>query len=441
MAELAPSFLRIYGIERIPQRIDVSQGFNSHPIPSCRRVRWPAISRTPCTMSNGTATQTGLFKSNVGGLLVGVNIQAIVFGLASLVTIAYFRLHRKSDGKWIRLLIMVVWSLCGFCTAIDLYSMYYFLVITLTMPAEQIWAPWSLSLLIAIVAIVSTIVRLLLLHRLAKFHQRKGELSAGLVSVIVLVALLSFVGIAGGIGITVRLLLPNDSAVGRLKAIFDALLVCAIAADVSFVFVQSYSLHRSRSGLRRTDSVINLLILYTISTGLIPTAFALATLVSMFVEPQSLLYAPLYMQVGNLYLITLVASLNHRKSVLKRMSRPLELNYSAFGRLLSDPRGDTEPIAPATAMDIPELGYADAPSTAGFAEIPPLSKSGIQKYPSSRPLSTLTEETAGQGSHAVSELLGTESRQAIEPGRVYEILPMSLDPLYRDVSRHDELPA
>ncbi|KAH9931922.1 uncharacterized protein B0H18DRAFT_70491 [Fomitopsis serialis] len=101
------------------------------------------------------------------------------------------------------------------------------------------------------------------------------------------------------------------------------------------------------------------------------------------------------------------------------MSRPLELNYSIFGRL-SNPRGGTEPVAPATAMSIPELGYADAPSTAGFTGMPPLSKSATRERPSSRPLSILIEETAGQGSHAVSELSGTESRQTIEPGCIYE---------------------
>lgn len=37
----------------------------------------------------------------------------------------------------------------------------------------------------------------------------------------------------------------------RLQALFDALLVCAIAADVIFVVVQGYSLHRSRSGFKR----------------------------------------------------------------------------------------------------------------------------------------------------------------------------------------------
>lgn len=35
---------------------------------------------------------------------------------------------------------------------------------------------------------------------------------------------------------------------------------------------------------------------------------------------------------------------------------------------------------------------------------------------------------------------GTESRQTIEPGCIYEIKRMPLDPLYKDVSRHDELP-
>ncbi|KAH9829979.1 uncharacterized protein C8Q71DRAFT_887399 [Rhodofomes roseus] len=394
-------------------------------------------------MSNGTNTQTEVteqFKTNVGGLLVGVNIQAMsvfqVFGLASLVTTAYFRQHRNSDAKWIKSLIMIVWSLCGFSTAIDFYSTYYFLVVTLTIPNKQIWAPWSLSLLISIVATVSTVVRLLLLHRLARFHQRKGDLSIGLVSVIVLVALLSLVGIgeytakrSGGIGITVRLLLPNDRAVGRLKAIFDALLVCAIAADVCFVFVQSYSLHRSRSGFRRTDSVINLLILYTMSTGLIPTTLAMATLISMFVEPQALLYASLYMQVGNLYLITLVASLNHRQFVLRRIARPLELNYSALGRL-SNPRGDTLPTRLTIAVNVPQLRYADAPNATDSKEGP--------SQPSRQCAASTKEPLDKSPRTDPTPLQGRERRDAFECDRLHETIV--LETRNRDDHRHDEPP-
>ncbi|KZT72005.1 hypothetical protein DAEQUDRAFT_82344 [Daedalea quercina L-15889] len=308
--------------------------------------------------------QSARFKSNVTSLYFSVNIQALTFGLASLVTVAYFRLPRKADARWIRILIMVVWGLCAFCTAIDFYSLHYFLVQTLSIPETRIRAPWSLSLLIAVVASVSTLVRLLLLNRLARFHHHKGDLSHWLIFPIALVALLSLVGIAGGIGITVRLLLPVNSAVERLKRLFDALLACSISADVLFVVVQSYSLHMSRSGLRRTNSVINLLILYTMSTGLIPAALALATLISMLAAPQSLFYAILYMQVGNLYLITLVTSLNYRDTVYKRMTRPLELNYSIFEN--SHTESVTESSAPETTTVIPEPQYADASKAGSF---------------------------------------------------------------------------
>ncbi|KAI0728026.1 hypothetical protein C8Q72DRAFT_414662 [Fomitopsis betulina] len=286
------------------------------------------------------------FQSQVGGLYVGVNFQAITFGLASLVMLSYFTQPRTPDARWTRSLIVAVWILCAFCTFINFYSTYYFLVLTMSMPIATVWAPWSLSLLIAVVACISTVIRLLLLHRLHIFHRRKGDLSYWLVFVIALIALLSLVGVAGGFGITVRLLLPADNSTARLKALFDALLVCAIAADVIFVVVQGYSLHRSRSGFKRTDSVINTLIFYTMSTGLIPTAFAFATLMSMLLADAKLTYAILYMQVGNLYLITLVTSLNHRDSALKRMASATELNYSAFGRIL---QSEVDASSPPTA--------------------------------------------------------------------------------------------
>ena len=57
-------------------------------------------------------------------------------------------------------------------------------------------------------------------------------------------------------------------------------------------------------------------------------------------------------------------SLNHRDSVLKRIVRPMELNYSVFGRIPhSDTSAEPSPMTHAGGTGFPELRYSDAPQT------------------------------------------------------------------------------
>lgn len=104
------------------------------------------------------------------------------------------------------------------------------------------------------------------------------------------------------------------------------------SADVLLVAMLVACLHNSRTGIQRTNSVINLLILYSVNTALFPTVIGVVCLIVFLAMPNSLLYIPFYIQIANLYLVSLVASLNHREVVLEQIKKPLTLDYSAFGR-------------------------------------------------------------------------------------------------------------
>ncbi|KAK7027992.1 hypothetical protein VNI00_015078 [Paramarasmius palmivorus] len=70
-----------------------------------------------------------------------------------------------------------------------------------------------------------------------------------------------------------------------------------IASDVISTLVLSYYLHICRSGVKKTDTLINRLILYTINNGALTTAASIAVMI--FLTSHSLIYYVIYMTVAH----------------------------------------------------------------------------------------------------------------------------------------------
>ena len=62
------------------------------------------------------------------------------------------------------------------------------------------------------------------------------------------------------------------------------------ATDITITCVLAFLLHSSRSGLKKTDTLINRLIIYSVNTGAITSMLAIGALVSGLVLPSSFLY-------------------------------------------------------------------------------------------------------------------------------------------------------
>lgn len=160
--------------------------------------------------------------------------------------------------------------------------------------------------------------------------------------------------------------------------------------------------------MQRTNSVINLLILYSVNTALFPTVIGIVCLIVFLAMPNSLLYIPFYIQIANLYLVSLVASLNHREVVLEQMKKPLTLDYSAFGRCgrgIHPRTGDT-PTDSQSWLSFPRELPIQTESSAGWTAI----YASTNTTPtSSMPITPSEKSTYGDQLSSVVELVDIES--------------------------------
>ncbi|KAG6915647.1 hypothetical protein DXG01_010611 [Tephrocybe rancida] len=107
------------------------------------------------------------------------------------------------------------------------------------------------------------------------------------------------------------------------------------AADIIIAASLCFMLHRARTGFKRSDSMINRLMLFVVNTGVyeffppliivqpdshfsgsrLTSMCAIASLVSLVVSPLTLIYATFYFCIGRLYTNSFLATLNARRTI------------------------------------------------------------------------------------------------------------------------------
>jgi len=90
-------------------------------------------------------------------------------------------------------------------------------------------------------------------------------------------------------------------------------------ADVLIAASLCFMLQRARTGFKKSDSMINRLMLFVVNTGVLTSICAIASLVSLLASPLTLIYASFYFCIGRLYTNSFLATLNARKSITGRI--------------------------------------------------------------------------------------------------------------------------
>ncbi|KAH9848437.1 hypothetical protein C2E23DRAFT_889091 [Lenzites betulinus] len=122
---------------------------------------------------------------------------------------------------------------------------------------------------------------------------------------------------------------PSFVSWERFTWLISAGFGCAVGADVVLTSSLICVLQRRRTGFKSTDSMIDVLIVYTINTGLLTGLFSLLSLIFAVVDPNNFIYIGLNMISTRCYANSVLAVLNSRRSLVER--RFAELEAGTFG--------------------------------------------------------------------------------------------------------------
>jgi hypothetical protein len=200
--------------------------------------------------------------------------------------------------------------------------------------------------------------------------------NAYLPSIIVLLAVVHFVL---GIVFTIdSFRMARVSEFGQIVWVTSAGIGSAAAADVMIAVALCCYLSKSRTGFKKTDSLISTLIAYSLTTGLVTSVIGLIIVIAFATMPTKYLWLAFFWIDGKCYVNSCLAALNSRESLRVKASPPdgsfLQLtlltgmtgvtDISRHQTDLDRPEHDQSPLAITIHTDtVCKTDYADSPSS------------------------------------------------------------------------------
>ncbi|KDQ24901.1 hypothetical protein PLEOSDRAFT_161067 [Pleurotus ostreatus PC15] len=282
-------------------------------------------------MTSSSPSDLGL-DSKLGAAFLGNTAAAIFYGITSVQTYIFFRSSEK-DRRTFKALIFFLWTLDTLHLALVTHALYFYMITNFANPEAVVVPSWSILAQVYVTCISDLIVR-------GVFARRVWLLSGKKYFVVILIAVFSLLtAIVGFVFASKAFELGSFLAFQSISWMMYTALSSGVAADVVIAVSLVISLLRSRTGFKRTDSLVNTLMLYTINTGLFTTLCTGLCFITYAIWPAELIFMGFYFCLSALYLNALLATLNARSSLRDKQhgvsTVPLELNTWNTGSVVA----------------------------------------------------------------------------------------------------------
>ncbi|KAF9459322.1 hypothetical protein BDZ94DRAFT_1300644 [Collybia nuda] len=265
-------------------------------------------------------TATLDLSNTLGALLIGTIISTLLFGVTCLQTFYYFQNH-GSDRLLIKLLITILLVSETLHTVFSTYSIYYYVIVNYDNPVTLLDSNWSISAEFAQSSVAVFAVHIFYTRRVYYVSKKNVPLAATIFA-------LALVHFGTHIVLTVKCFqIHLFKLSSRVVPYLGTSLLLAAATDIAIVASLSFYLHKNRSGVQNTDTLVNRLILHAVSNGILTSVLDVLVFIFALLYPQNMIYIALYQVISNLYVNSVLATLNSRQS----MARAGDVTKISFG--------------------------------------------------------------------------------------------------------------
>ncbi|KAJ4482237.1 hypothetical protein J3R30DRAFT_2145227 [Lentinula aciculospora] len=217
--------------------------------------------------------------STYGSAFVGLIVSAILYGATILQVYLYYRNYPK-DARFLKVLVFALWIFDTIQLTLCVTALYWYLITNYNNPSVLDQLTWSMELQTDCNGVIALLVECF-------FARRVWLMSANLYLVIVIV-ILAVVHFVLGIVFTVdSFRLVSSTEFGNLIWVTSAGIGSAAAADVIIAGALCFYLSKSRTGFKKTDSLISTLIVYSLTTGLITSFIGVVIVVTFATMPNN----------------------------------------------------------------------------------------------------------------------------------------------------------
>ncbi|KAI0363648.1 hypothetical protein BV20DRAFT_975436 [Pilatotrama ljubarskyi] len=268
-------------------------------------------------------------ENTFGAYLICTCLGCIMFGLTTHQTYRYFRLY-PTDTKGLKLLVMVILLLDITHTVTSIHVCHFYLVNNYFHPERLLNGVWSIRLIILEMGLLILVCHSFFARRLYLLGNRNL-----LPAVVIGILLMAEMGwcIAAVLQSFIQVSFTNFQ---RFSWMVWTILGIAVTVDLIATGTLTYYLRRSRTGFKRTDSMVDVLMVYGINTGLSTSVITMTSLICAIAKPASLVYAAILVVGTKMYANSLLAVLNSRRSIVDKGMEGFETG--SFGLKVLDPR-------------------------------------------------------------------------------------------------------
>lgn len=259
--------------------------------------------------------------NTMGASLVGVICAGMLYGVSCVQTWFYFSKYPK-DVWYIKALVVAVWVFDSVHQGLISHTVYHYLITNFGNFAALDDMVWSILLEVVFNGFVGLLVQSFLTLRVWRLSNHNIPLTALTVAFVLGEFVCSVV-------FTIQSLrLTTWAQLRQLKALSMTVNLLAAVADALIAGALCFFLQRSRTGFKKSDTMITKLTLFAVSTGFLTTICAMASLLSIAVWGQTLIYVAFYFSLGRLYSNSVLATLNARQAIRELGEDSENLSFS-----------------------------------------------------------------------------------------------------------------
>ncbi|KAF9475443.1 hypothetical protein BDN70DRAFT_996414 [Pholiota conissans] len=270
--------------------------------------------------------------NTLGAAFIGNIVAGVLYGVTCLQTFNYYK-KGQGDCLAFRLVIYGLWILDTLQIALVTHTLYFYLIKNYNNPLVLLFPTWSIISQVFITCVGDLTVRIIYGRRVWKISHN--------------IYIIAFVGVAsagafgGGFAFAIEAFIEQTFAnFSHISYLMYLALGSAVAADILIAVSLCLSLSRSRTGFKKTDSIVTILMLYAINSSVLTTyaswfqnrmtgssnpkiftdrVCSAACLITYTIWPEQFTFIGIYVCLSKLFLNSLLAMLNGRKSLKRRI--------------------------------------------------------------------------------------------------------------------------
>ncbi|ETW76194.1 hypothetical protein HETIRDRAFT_148361 [Heterobasidion irregulare TC 32-1] len=252
-----------------------------------------------------------------GSLLIGTILSGIFYGITSLQSIHYFNGYADRDQWKMKTLVSVLLLIDTIVMVLHFHAAYHYFVVAFgdASALEGQIMTWSFQLESVFTGVVTFLCQMFFVIRIRKLHRGlypDSTFAPWLFSSLTLLAVVAFVT---SLVLSIILFLNPlwlTLETERLQELMIANIVFATVLDVFITIALCVILERHRSGFKSTDSLINGLMRFMITRGIITTVIQGATLVTYLALPSTFIWLIFHLSTSKIYANAVLTTLTSR---------------------------------------------------------------------------------------------------------------------------------